>query len=476
MTWVEFDQLKTLIEVPAFLSLFSVMVQIPVFTNLVLYRTCYVTLGYNESDCALLGTGHKDNFTNNLTQLVEPDANNLNLYIQLPAGFICSFMGLYVGTWSDRNGRKPLLLSTLGAQALGFAMTAVFCLLPNLSPWYLILTVLPTLATGGFAAMLTLYLSYITDISDEHSRGTRLGSFEITFALGSLLGTLASSYIFQRIGYAGVYLVSTGFLMTSFCFTLFILKESLSESRKEVLNQEREQSFTEQLKSMTECALKKRPHYERALILLCLVITSLFVFALISDVGIIYLFLQVKFGWSLEKFTVFSSTRDFLSIVGTFFGIYGLHKKLDVNETVLILVGLISCFSSSLVQGLANADIHIYFAGALRFLSGCVNPMVRSLISKIARPDEIGKIFSVAVMCQSILQLVGSPLYTKIYNDSLSTWPSFYNFVTAGVYFFALILTIILIIVRLKSTREPRFQVLEEDATSEIFNDENDNA
>lgn len=95
---------------------FFQFILVPVLTNLVLYRTCYVTLGYNESECALLGVGHKDNFTDNLTKLVEPDANNLLLYIQVPSGFMCSLMGLYVGSWSDRNGRKPVLLSALGGK------------------------------------------------------------------------------------------------------------------------------------------------------------------------------------------------------------------------------------------------------------------------------------------------------------------------------------------------------------------------
>lgn len=471
------EKFRTLIEIPSFLSLFSVMVQLPVFTNLVIYRTCYVTLGYDKSECALLGTGHKDNLTDNLTQLVEPDANYLILYIQLPSGFVSSLMGLYIGSWSDKNGRKPVLLLTLGAQALASAMTAFYCLFPNMSPWFLLATCIPAMVTGGFAAMLTLYLSFITDITDEHTRGTRLGSFEITFALGSLLGTLASSYIFKAIGYAGVFLVSTGFMLAALCYTLFILKETLSQSQMEMLSDEHEQSFTQQLKSMTACALKRRPRYDRALILLCIVITSLFVFALLSDLGVVQLFLQTKFSWSMTQFTIFSSSKDFLSIIGTFVGIYGLHTKLAVTESVMILVGLISSFSSALVQGLADVDADIYFAGVLRFLSGCVNPMVRSLISKVAQPDEIGKIFSVSVMCQSILLLVGSPLFTEVYNESLSTWPSLYNFVTAGIYFSAIILTIILIIIRVKSAEEPKFAVFQDETAtpSELFDDVNSN-
>ncbi|KAL3288495.1 hypothetical protein HHI36_002937 [Cryptolaemus montrouzieri] len=470
MTWLN---LRTLIEVPIFCASFSLFVQNSVVTNLIIYRTCYVDLGYNKSECALLGTSHKDNFTNELEKMVEPEANTIGLYLQLPPGLICAFTALFVGSWSDKHGRKWCLITAMGGQVLCFALVIVFSLLPHLSAWYLLLSSIPVIVTGGYAAILTLVLSYITDISDESNRGMRLGLFEVIFSLGTLIGTYSSSYIFKIVGYVGIYLIATGVMIVGFFF-VFIMDESLPERQREALSQQQQSSFVEELKTMVKSVARKRSNYERSIILLCIAITSLFIFAFIADNSIIYLFLRSKFGWSLQKYNIFYSLRESLSIVGLFLGVYGLHKKLGVSESILILMGSLSSFSSSLVQGLASIDAHIYFAAVLKCLCNCVNPMVRSLISKIAKPDEIGKIFSVAVMVQNILQLLGSPAYTKIYNDTLITWPSLYNFITAGVYLLTIIFTIIIMILIRRTTSPVKFDILNEDvaAPSGSINDD----
>lgn len=79
--------------------------------------------------------------------------------------------------------------------------------------------------------------------------------------------------------------------------------------------------------------------------------------------------------------------------------------------------------------------------GLVRFLTGNVSPMLRSLISKIADANEVGKIFSILIMFENILQMIGSPLYTFIYNATLDTHPEFFNFVTAGVLGVTVVLT-----------------------------------
>lgn len=119
-------------------------------------------------------------------------------------------------------------------------------------------------------------------------------------------------------------------------------------------------SFKE-VKEMASTTFKKRPNHKRTIILLCLAITSLFIFAVMSEGGSLYLYLRLKFGWTLKQYTLFSSVRDLASIFGTVLGIYVLHKILKVNEIVLILMGLISCFNGALVLGLASTTMHIYF-------------------------------------------------------------------------------------------------------------------
>ncbi|KAL3288491.1 hypothetical protein HHI36_002933 [Cryptolaemus montrouzieri] len=438
----------------------SITVHAPVLTNLIIYRTCYVNLGYNESECALLGSENKDNYTQKLEGIVEPYANIISMVSQLPVGILCAILALFIGSWSDRYGRKPVMIATIIGQTISFGVIIVFCLLPNISAWYLVLSSVPIILSGGFAAALTTYLSYLTDITDETSRGVRMGIFEVVLSVGMLLGMISSSYIFNATGYIGIFVVAAGLYIIALIYTIFVLEESLP-------NRETEGKFRtffefENIKVMTITTFKKRPDQKRTLILLCLTITSLFIFAVMSEGSCVYMFLRLKFGWTLRQYTFFTSVRDVLSILGTFIGIYGLHKVLKVDETIVILMGLISCMNGTLVLGLASTNAHIYFGGVLRLLTGNVAPMLRSLLSKITEPHEVGKIFSVLVMCENFLQMLGSPLYTYIYNETLDTHPEFFNFVTVGVLGLIIILTLIVTVMYLGTPNEPKFTVLSE--------------
>lgn len=85
----------------------------PVFTNLLIYRTCYATLGYNESDCALLGSKNVSEHTEELERIVQPQANIINMTKNIIDVLICSVMCFFLGPWSDKHGRRPVFLSCL---------------------------------------------------------------------------------------------------------------------------------------------------------------------------------------------------------------------------------------------------------------------------------------------------------------------------------------------------------------------------
>ncbi|KAL3288493.1 hypothetical protein HHI36_002935 [Cryptolaemus montrouzieri] len=211
----------------------SIYVHAPVLTNLIIYRTCYVNLGYNESQCALLGSGNKDNDTKNLETL-------------------------FLGSWSDRFGRKPVMIATIIGETIYFAIIIVVCLLPNVSAWYLVLTSVPIVVSGGFATSLTVCLSYLADVTDETSRGVRMGIFEVVVSVGQLLGTMSSSYIFNATGYIGIFVVAASLYLIALLYTVFVLQES-------IINIETEGKFRiffefESIKVMAVTIFKKRPN------------------------------------------------------------------------------------------------------------------------------------------------------------------------------------------------------------------------
>lgn len=111
---------------------------------------------------------------------------------------------------------------------------------------------------------------------------------------------------------------------------------------------------------MFKVAVKRRENYARPIILLTVSILSIYIFIINGDSAVTFLFLRSKFGWTLRKYTLFSSVHNVLWILGTVVGVYLLHKLLVVTESVLVLMGLLSMLNSVLLQGLAKDDWAIY--------------------------------------------------------------------------------------------------------------------
>lgn len=80
---------------------------------MLIYRTCYVTLGFNETECALLGTKNASEKTAELEKIVQPYANIISMTNNVIDCIIASFVCLFFGPWSDKYGRKPVLLISL---------------------------------------------------------------------------------------------------------------------------------------------------------------------------------------------------------------------------------------------------------------------------------------------------------------------------------------------------------------------------
>lgn len=64
---------------------------------------------YNQTECLLLGT---ENATAELEKTVQPTANLIAMTYQLSNAIISTVLCLLLGTWSDKYGRKPVMLFT----------------------------------------------------------------------------------------------------------------------------------------------------------------------------------------------------------------------------------------------------------------------------------------------------------------------------------------------------------------------------
>lgn len=66
-------------------------------------------MGFDKHNCSLLGNT-KNNITKELEKLVEPTADIIRLVKILVDSLSAAVTCLFVGAWSDRFGRKPVLV------------------------------------------------------------------------------------------------------------------------------------------------------------------------------------------------------------------------------------------------------------------------------------------------------------------------------------------------------------------------------
>lgn len=108
-----------------------------------------------------------------------------------------------------------------------YLVMVVFSKLENVSPWFMMTSSIPVILTGGGAALLTVLLAYLTDITPKEQRGFRMGIFEVTMAVAVLAGSSSSSYVFNATSYATCYSIGALTCFLAFLYTWWLLPESL---------------------------------------------------------------------------------------------------------------------------------------------------------------------------------------------------------------------------------------------------------
>ncbi|KAK5647475.1 hypothetical protein RI129_002367 [Pyrocoelia pectoralis] len=456
---------KVYVEIPVLLLSFAVMFENTISTHLVLYKTCYVTLGFNATECAMLGTGQDKNETAFLETQVQPYAAILLMGQSFIHAFIQPVLCFFLGSWSDRYGRKPILLSSFGGYIGCYLIMIVISALPQSSPWFILSSLIPICLTGGFPLIIATSVSYITDITEEKDRGVRLGSWEAAFTIGVLLGTSCSSFALKAFGYLGVYLICIGCSIAAFLYVLLLINESVVNVETE--NKIKNVFKLSLVKKTMSNTFEGRNLHERIMIISVMMLTLFYTVAKFSDHGILFLYLRQSFGWSLQRFTLYASFKSTVSVIGSVIGAFLLNRVLRVKETVVLIIAFFTTTCCYIFLGLANANWQIYLSGCFKCLVGAINPMARLLLSKLIERKDIGKVLGLIVTLESIIGHIGNSIFTYLYNLTLVTYPQTFCFATAGIYFFEVMLTIAILYMQNRHKRRGYVRIDSEDSTKE---------
>lgn len=187
--------------------------------NLQMDKICLVNLNLTAEVCGNLSNYPEENIA------MQQYFSVFGMYNGIIMAFLPLFFILFMGAWSDKYGRKvPLYTATLGhfCWASGYLINSW---VPQWPVEYLLVAALMDSLGGGTVSFLTAANAYISDVTSEESRTTRVGLANSIWFLGGPIGTLLGTYIYMYGGYQ--ILFGTSVLLHCISLTyLFFLPES----------------------------------------------------------------------------------------------------------------------------------------------------------------------------------------------------------------------------------------------------------
>lgn len=330
--------------------------------------------------------------------------------------------GPILGRWSDRYGRKPILLLSQIGTCIGFLVLAFA---PSLK-WVFLARIIDGVTAGN----ISIAQAYITDVATPQERPKALGKISVAFGIGFFIGPALTAVLY-RFGYRPPILLAAVLSFFSIVATVFLLPQ---EGR-------RKQQPEQQPLSLVKAALSyfRKPSLRANFLRIFLYYVSFAAyiagFALFAE----------------RRFTVAGHPMNARQIGYAFayFGLVGIITQLfcigKMTKTFgphgTALVGFATSFLGYGVLCVIHNPWWILLAGALSsFGSGVLRPVLLSTIAGDVPPQERGGVIGVTQALQSFTQIV-SPLASTalLASSTLAFWGLFPAIMSAfglGLMFF----------------------------------------
>lgn len=316
--------------------------------------------------------------------------------------------GPFLGRWSDRTGRKPLLLlSQVGTLVSRLLLASAGSL------WVVYLA---RIIDGLTAGNLVLAQAYIADVTEPQHRTRAFGLIGISFGIGFLLGPAISGAL-AGYGLAVPILASAGLSAVSIVATAVLLPGT----RPVAGGDGRRLSL---LAWGEYVGFFRRPGLGRLLFqYFC------FVMAFAGFVGGLALFLERRLTWEGRPF----HARE-VSFVFAYAGLLGIAVQSGLGRLVrrfgepwLVGAGFVAmALGYGLLAGTYVLPM-LLVAGALAsFGNGVLRPSLTTLITHAVARNEQGVVLGLNTSLQSVAQIVAPAVAGLLIDHQLlSTWALF---------------------------------------------------
>ncbi|MDB5038540.1 MAG: Tetracycline resistance efflux pump [Bacteriovoracaceae bacterium] len=312
--------------------------------------------------------------------------------------FVYSFMQIFVsplwGSLSDRFGRRPILLITIGGQALAYLWAGYagdyFSLL-----WSRVFA-------GIFAANISTASAYMADITTPEERAKGMGLIGAAFGLGFVFGPAIGGGLLH-FGLTVPSLVAFSICAANLVFAYFVLKEPAQTAISRAANRRKFslQDFREIL---------AQPIYFVPIFLFFLLTTA---FVQLEVTFILFILDRFRFTQTKALYLL-----AFMGVVMAFVqgGLIGrMAKKFQEARLVLVGIILIVLGLSSMVFSFSFYPL-VFSLIVLAFGYSLTNPCLSALVSKAAPADRQGSVLGIYQSGGSMARILGPLLAGPLYD------------------------------------------------------------
>ncbi|KAK9693843.1 Major Facilitator Superfamily [Popillia japonica] len=396
--------------------------------NLNIDKACRVNLKLDEEICDGIIARNASAYNTTDEEAIYKMVAKVNVYKNIVHGIIPSAVLLFLGSWSDRSGRrKPcILLPLIGevSSCTAYLLCVYFFHQLPMEINAIPETVLPDLS-GAWATMLVGSFTYVSQISTVEVRTLRIGAVHIAFNISFITGIALSGALYRVISYYGVFGLALLTQASALIYGVTCVKEVPKKIEDATRGRTSKMNFFDprHVREYFRVAFKQDEKKRKKKICLIMVLILVVAGPVIGEMNVMYLLVRYKYGWSELDYSIYSTYSLCVHMLGTLISLLFFSKHLKLDDAVLGMLSSASKIASSFVFAFAPNSTVFYLAVLVEMLNGTSFVAFKSIISKLVPPEELGQINSLFGIFEGMVPLIYGPMYNYVYHQTISTFP-----------------------------------------------------
>lgn len=190
---------------------------------------------------------------------------------------------------------------------------------------------------------------------------------------------------------------------------------------------------------LVEVITKKRPGNLRIVIWLVLACNIIFL-ASLGESDLTYLYTRLKLNWDGVQFSLHLTYGTLMALLGTLLMVGVFSKFLGISDPMIGIISTICTLISKPIYAFAVTTFMFYVGTTVDIFVSTKAIAIKSIISKIINADELGKIFSVLGILESVATFIFPSLYSFVYLKTVETFIGAIYFLSEFLFLLTLVL------------------------------------